>query len=127
MSDNPERGIRRRRTWACAAVAFVVGASIGALHRAATDTDAAAAAAAASVVTIDGDGFRYAYHATTGTEALFDVTNDPRLIRNVIANNRTLALSMRRRLEARLGVDDLESLRRLHSEAIARLQSLGYL
>jgi len=116
----------RRRILASALVAFVAGAAIASVERA-----VAAASPApdvnASVVTIDADGFRYAYHATTGTEVLFDVKRDPRLLVNVIEKHPLLAAAMRRSLEMRLRVDSLESLRALHSESIRRLQSLGYL
>lgn len=120
----------RRRILACAFVAFVAGAAFASVAGGRPTRGAETRWTGdlrASVVTIDADGFRYAYHATTGTEVLFDVKNDPRLLVNVIGDHPLLAAGMRRSLETRLHVDSLESLRVLHAESIRRLQSLGYL
>jgi hypothetical protein len=130
MSDDPKSARvsapMRRRIPACALAAFVAGAALAAVPRAVAG-DAPRPDLRASVLTIDEDGFRYAYHATTGTEALFDVKNDPRLLVNVLDDHPLLAGSLRRSLERRLHVDTLESLRALHADSIRRLQTLGYL
>jgi hypothetical protein len=129
MSDEPnEKGRsrwKRRRISACAVMAFVAGAALASVPHASARTPRVDKGA--SVLSIDEDGFRYTFHATTGTEALFDVKNDPRLLVNVIAAHPLLASTMRHSLEVRLHVESLDSLRALHAETIRRLQSLGYL
>ncbi len=129
-----------RSLWplACAVVAFGVGAALATgttgapsidvrAVEARASSDAAADDPSAAVVSIDADGFRYAYHVTTGTEALFDLRDDPRQLRDVLPEHPELAKSLRRAVEERLHVESLDALRRRHADTIRRLQSLGYL
>lgn len=78
-------------------------------------------------VHLDRDGFRYTFHTVTGDEALFDVRNDPRLLRNVIRQEPARAAELRRALERAHGVESLEELRAAHRAEIEALEAFGYL
>ncbi|MCE9635352.1 MAG: hypothetical protein K8T90_06550 [Planctomycetes bacterium] len=78
-------------------------------------------------VHIDRGGYRYAYHPVTGDEALFDIRNDPRLLRNLIRSESARAAELRRALERACGVESLEQLRAAHRAQVEALEALGYL
>jgi hypothetical protein len=74
----------------------------------------------------DGE-LQYTYHLVTGSEALFDLGDDPRALRNLALQQPNDLSRMRARLLADLGVASLEVLRAPHRQTIRRLEALGYL
>ncbi|MFN7973837.1 MAG: hypothetical protein U0166_16060 [Acidobacteriota bacterium] len=79
------------------------------------------------VVVWHGDGLEYSYHVLTGTEALFDLKEDPRRLVNLAESRKETTRRLRAELEAHLRVRSLDELRQADKEKIARLRSLGYL
>jgi len=121
-----------RRIGAAAVVALAAGAALAVATRGFHEPlDVAATAPPTSmptsVVTIDDDGYRYAYHVPTGTETLFELRDDPRMLHNVRDEHPQTARRLRAALELRLHVESLDLLRTRAADTIRRLQSLGYL
>src|SRR5262245_16737398 len=109
---------KRRRNLACIAIiaaALATGAWYSQRNR---DGPVDTASAVHGLVAYRLGGFRYEYHAPTGTESLFDLTKDPKCVVNVLRDHRAVAAECRHRLESHLGVSDLESLRADHAETI---------
>lgn len=79
------------------------------------------------VMTLDEGGLRYAYQLITGDEALYDLSADPRQLRNLAPVRRADAERMRRALAERFDVEDVDVLRSLRAEEFRRLRSCGYL
>ena len=80
------------------------------------------------VLTIEEGDLLYTYHMLSGTEALFDVQEDPNLLRNLCRVRPVDAVALRRELSTRFGVVDLQELReKSRDPLLERLQSLGYL
>jgi hypothetical protein len=91
------------------------------------EQQAAASNAPSAMVECEQNGFRYSYHAPTGTEGLYETGPGARSRLNVIADHRDLARDMRRTLETKLHVGSLDELRAAYADSIRRLQQLGYL
>ena len=104
-----------------AGVACVLAEQTTESHAAATTQDVP------GVVSCERGGYRYEYHALSGTDALYDVRADPRHLQNIVRDHADVAGDLRRSLQAQLGVSDLSALRGGYVEAISRLRSLGYL
>jgi len=80
------------------------------------------------VLTIEEGDLLYTYHMLSGTEALFDVREDPNHVRNLCRVRTDDAVALRRELSTRFGVVDLRELREKSRDPLMeRLQSLGYL
>jgi hypothetical protein len=79
---------------------------------------------------IEKDGLRYTYHVPTGHEALFDLSADPKMLKNLAAERPDDARRLRAQLEESVrrtaGVKSLEDLRAAQREVIDRLRRLGY-
>lgn len=115
-----------RRNLACAGV-LAAALATGAWYSQRVREDVVDTASCPGVVAYRMGSFRYEYHAPTGTESLFDLDRDPRCVVNVLRDNQQVAAECRRRIEAQLGIPDLESLRANHADTIRRLEALGYL
>jgi hypothetical protein len=105
------------------AAAFAVGGLVAAVTTGARGSPTAAAA----VLTYDAGDYRYTYHVITGDESVFDLRADPRELHDLSKSRPALARELRRALEAKMHVDDLETLRDGHADRIRTLKSLGYL
>ncbi len=81
----------------------------------------------AAVLEIQREGLRLVYHLPTGRVSLFDLTADPRALRNVAGERPQDLERLRAALAAEHGVDDLEALRARSQNAIDSLRQLGYL
>jgi hypothetical protein len=72
-------------------------------------------------------GLLYTFNLVTGTEALFDVSEDPRFLRNLLPERSSDADRLRLRLEERMKVTNLEELRDTTSPVYHSLRGLGYI
>jgi len=80
------------------------------------------------LLTIEQGDLLYTYHLLTGTEALFDVKEDPDHIRNLCRSRPDDAVAMHLKLARKMGVADLSEFRDQRSDPLReRLESLGYL
>lgn len=122
-------GLRSRRALpivfaALAAVLFVgLGAALVHHRRSAAPT----AAEAPAVLSVDSDGWRYVFHAPTGSEALYRLADDPACRKNLLRESPERVESMRTEMLRRAGARSLEELQEPHRRTIESLKSLGYL
>jgi hypothetical protein len=79
------------------------------------------------VLRFEEAGLVYTYHTLTGSEGLFDLETDPRLLQNLIVTRPRDARRLRKALERELSVESLEELRQEQDSEIRALESLGYL
>jgi hypothetical protein len=79
------------------------------------------------VLSLDEGDLRYTYHVMSATEALFDLREDPRCLRNLLPGRAGDARRLRRRLESEWGVVSLDDLRERKRRMIEELETLGYL
>jgi hypothetical protein len=79
------------------------------------------------VLRMEQDGYVYTYHVLSGTEALFDLRLDPRLLKNLAPSMPDRAFEMRRRLSFRYRVADLADLRKKEDPTRRSLEAHGYL
>jgi len=116
----------RRRTWIAAGllVAAVVAVAVAVARRG--GGDGPDPRVPPSLLEIERDGLRWTYHLPSGTEALFDLTTDPRCLRNLAPERAADADRLRKEAERREG-ESVERLREHYREQIERLRSLGYL
>ena len=74
----------------------------------------------------DSGGLRFTYHVPTGSEGLFDIATDPKMLTNLAAARREDTARLREELRKSLGVESLADLRRAQQDLIDRLHGLGY-
>ena len=80
-----------------------------------------------AVLEIEDGDLRYVYHLPTGQGSLYDLSEDPRAIRNVADDRPEDAERLRHKLEAAHGVENIEALRAQFKDSIDALRRLGYL
>lgn len=108
-------------------LAAAAGAAVALGAKAVRDADPdEAAKRSLGIVSTDRDGFHYEFHAPSGSERLFDLSNDPRCLADVSTKHPELVIECRRQLLASLGAGSLDELRAPYAETIRRLESLGY-
>lgn len=78
------------------------------------------------VVHHEEDGLVLSYHVMTGTFGLFDARNDPAKLKNLAKSRPADVERLRAALTKKLGLKDLEELRRATAEHLKRLHELGY-
>lgn len=101
-----------RRAAASFACALLVGAALAAGACSGRSPDdasppAGAGLVPASVYSLREGDLLFTYHALTDSEALFDLTSDPRCERNLVRTRTEDRTKLRRALEKRLGVTSL--------------------
>jgi hypothetical protein len=109
---------------ACAAAA-TLASRLGRTGGGSPGSDGLVAISAPAHFEIEADGYRFEYHAVTGTERLFRVRSPVR--EDLSEDEPDVAGRLREALRIRLGVEDLELLRVPHRETIESLRRLGYL
>src|SRR2546428_313603 len=112
--------------WRIAAALAILAAAAGAALAVWRDS-AREARPMPTVLVEEQAGFRYEYHVPSGGETLYDLARDPDRLVNVMSAYPEQAAACRRELTRRLGVADLEELRRPHAETIRKRRALGYL
>lgn len=124
-NPSPSPG-RRRRLAALIILASAAGglALVALPHLGATPP---AVQRSAGFVRLTEGSLQYTFHLVTGSEALFDLSNDPKALRNLAARRPEDLVRMRLRLIDDLGVKSLDDLRAPHRKTIERLEALGYL
>jgi hypothetical protein len=129
LSRDSNRTRRWRVVAALALIAFAAGsaAEIAIARHASADAASPGGFKVDGLLTRDGNGFRYTYHVPTGAEALFEIASDPNQLRDVLRTHRDEARRLRRQLETKLNVRDLDELRADYKDTIERLHALGYL
>src|SRR5262245_2493539 len=121
----PVKSTRTRA--ALALLAAAVGVAVAFAEQSARDADAAdAARKSLGIVSTDRDGFRYEFHAPSGSERLFDLRRDPGCLVDVSRSHPELVRACREELLESLGAKSLEELRAPYAETIRRLEAMGY-
>jgi hypothetical protein len=90
------------------------------------DTGPEPAAQVPAILHFDDGGLRFTYHVPTGSEGLFDVAADPKMLRNLAPERPDDTARLREELRRKLGVESLSDLRRARQDLIDRLHALGY-
>ena len=123
--------LSRRARYLCASV-LVLGVAGGLVAFLSTRPAAVPVAPAAqssppSVVQVTEGDFHYSFHVVTGAEGLFDLSADPKALRNLADSKPELVLKLRQRLLREMRIQSFEELRAESQDTIDRLKALGYL
>jgi hypothetical protein len=102
------------------------GAAAAAFSRR-VEASAPATETVAGLYATEAEGFRYEYHAPTGTEGLYELRTLREPPVDVLAAHPEIAARCRTSLQKKLGVANLDELRAAHADTIRRLKALGYL
>jgi len=82
------------------------------------------------VLHYDEGGLRFTYHVVSADEGLFDLANDPKMLKNLRGERpedfRRLREELIKRLKKTTGVESLEEVRHARQDAIDRMRTLGY-
>lgn len=114
----------RARVAVAAILLFLFGAVLAVcVHH---DTGPEPAAQLPAILRHDSGGLRFTYHVPTGSEGLFDIAADPKMLTNLAASRPADAARLREELRKSLGVESLADLRRAQQDLIDRLHGLGY-
>jgi hypothetical protein len=120
--------MHRSRLALAAFVLFVFGVVLSSvcLHRDAGHEPASIP----PVLHYDEGGLRYTYHVVSADEGLFDLSVDPKMLKNLRGarpdDARRLREELQKRLREKFGVETLEEVRRARQDAIDRMRGLGY-
>jgi len=90
------------------------------------DTGPEPAAEVPAILHYDSGGLRFTYHVPTGSEGLFDLAADPKMLTNLAPARPADAARLREELRRKIGVESLDDLRRARRDLIDRLHGLGY-
>ena len=110
-----------------AAALLLVGCAAAVAVAAAFAPHRARVARDAPIVLIERDGWRYEFHAITGDESLFHLTDEARTRQDLLEVEPETARKLREELLRVLGFASLDELREPYRDAIDRLRGLGYL
>jgi hypothetical protein len=80
-----------------------------------------------AILNYERNGLLFTYHVLTSTEALFDLRQDPRCLKNLAELRPVERDSLRRLLCLKHGVLDLRELQDPNDPHLLLLRSLGYL